>query len=164
MPWLMLGTKQSEKMKLQLVIKDPKGFQRLAGCWRMQGNSWFLRVSFKSSQNAKLQESREWSFSVWWLWFPRVQMTENFPYVVCLKPFNQMVNLFMLNDTFCNFANWHVSGDWRVQSWSIWAGHRLSKTFANAVLCCWRIAVLVFTYLKLIANFQVLAFWSMIVV
>ena len=49
-------------------------------------------------------------------------MTENFPYVVCLKPFNQMVNLFMLNDTFCNFANWHVSGDWRVCAATNWAG------------------------------------------
>ena len=158
MPWLMLGTKQSEKMKLQLVIKDPKGFQRLVGCWRMQGNSWSLRVSFKSSQNAKLQESREWSFSVWWLWFPRVQMTENFPYVVCLKPFNQMVNLFMLNDTFCNFANWHVSGDWRVYATRVGLWNAAEGPFKLLFLFCTRMLYLICFLWNHLPNLQVLHF------
>ena len=62
-------------------------------------------------------------------------MTENFPYVVCLKPFNQMVNLFMLNDTFCNFANWHVSGDWRVYAVPELGLDRLYMTLPTAVCC-----------------------------
>lgn len=155
--------KQNEERSFQLGFKGSKCFTMWSKWWRMQGFLVVFEGFSKSSKNAKLQERREWSFSVLWLWFPRVQMTENFPYVVCLKPFNQMVNLFMLNDTFCNFANWHVSGERRYKAGRFGLGtgwHRpLQMLFW---LYKWN-AVLVLLMWSFLQNFQVLQFWSKVI-
>lgn len=78
-------------------------------------------------------------------------------YIICLASLNPMVSWFSVNDSNCNFANWYVSEYGRVYAARLWAGKAASRPFRMLfvvvhVLLYW------FCFMKLLANFQILAF------
>lgn len=91
------------------MIDGENELKMLFRAWRNQGFLVCFADFLKSSQDANLQERRECSFSVvskLWLGF---NSAEQCPYMCCLTRLNRMVNLFMLNVVFCNFAKLETS-------------------------------------------------------
>lgn len=84
-------------------------------------------------------------------------MTEERFYIICLASLNPMVSWFSVNDSNCNFANCGTSENGGCVCLHKWAGKAASRPNKMLLVVVQKMLYW-FCFMKLLANFQILAF------